>query len=78
MKDIKFALFFLENYLHFMNNCIRPPYRKLKPLESGFIEKSNFENNRDPLGLGGVKTAMSNIFMHDQQPVIAMITRSSP
>ena len=31
-----------------MKNCIRPPYRKLKPLESGFIENSNFENNKDP------------------------------
>ena len=29
-------------------NCIRPPYKKLKPLKSGFIENSNFENNRDP------------------------------
>ena len=36
---------FIENYLHFMKNCIRPPYKKLK---SGFIENSNFENNRDP------------------------------
>ena len=29
-------------------------------------------------GLGAMKTAMNDIFMHDQQPVIAMITRSSP
>ena len=39
---------FIENYLHFMKNCIRPPYKKLKSLKSGFIENSNFENNRDP------------------------------
>ena len=40
---------FIENYLHFIKkNCIRPPYKKLKPLKSGFIENSNFENNRDP------------------------------
>ena len=39
---------FIENYLHFMKNCIRPPYEKLKPLKSGFIENSIFENNRDP------------------------------
>ena len=39
---------FIENYLHFMKNCIRPHYEKLKPLKSGFIENSNFENNRDP------------------------------
>ena len=38
----------MENYLQFMKNCIRPPYEKLKPLKSGFIENSNFENNRDP------------------------------
>ena len=38
---------FIENYLHFMKNCIRPPYEKLKSLKSGFIENSNFENNRD-------------------------------
>ena len=38
----------IENYLHFMKNCIRPPYKKLKSLKSGFIENSNFENNRDP------------------------------
>ena len=29
-----------------MKNCIRSPYEK--PLKSGFIENSNFENNRDP------------------------------
>ena len=39
---------FIENYLHFMKNCIKPHYEKLKPLKSGFIENSNFENNRDP------------------------------
>ena len=39
---------FIENYLHFMENCIRPHYEKLKPLKSGFIENLNFENNRDP------------------------------
>ena len=39
---------FIENYLHFMKNCIRPPYKKLQSLKSGFIENSNFENNRDP------------------------------
>ena len=44
---IKCALF-IENYLHFMKNYIRPPYEKLKPLKSAFIENSNFENNRDP------------------------------
>ena len=41
---------FIENYLHFIKNCIRPPYKKLKSLKSGFIENSNFENNRDPCG----------------------------
>ena len=39
---------FIENYLHFMKNCIRPHYEKLKSLKSGFIENSNFENIRDP------------------------------
>jgi len=39
---------FIENYLHFMKNCIRPHYEKLKPLKSGFIDNSNFENFRDP------------------------------
>ena len=39
---------FIENYLHFIKNCIRPPYEKLKSLNSGFKENSNFENNRDP------------------------------
>ena len=48
LKYIKSTLF-IENYLHFMKNCIRPLYEKLKPLKSGFIENSNFENNRDPL-----------------------------
>ena len=42
---------FIENYLHFMKNCIRPHYEKLNPLKSGFIENSNFENNRDPGGV---------------------------
>ena len=41
---------FIENYLHFMKNCIRPPYEKLKSLKSGLVENSNFENNRDPWG----------------------------
>ena len=31
-----------------MKNCIRPHYEKHKPLKSGLIENSNFENNRDP------------------------------
>ena len=31
----------VENYLHFMKNCIRPPYKKLKSLKSGFVENSN-------------------------------------
>ena len=39
---------FIENYLHFMKNCMKPHYEKLKPLKSGFIKYSNFENNRDP------------------------------
>ena len=39
---------FIENYLHFMKNAIRPHYEKLYSLKSGFIENSNFENNRDP------------------------------
>ena len=39
---------FIENYLHFIKNSIRPPYKKLKSLKSGFIENLNFENNRDP------------------------------
>ena len=39
---------FIENYLHFIKNCVRPPHKKLKSLKSGFIENSNFENNRDP------------------------------
>ena len=30
-----------------MKNCIRPPYEKLKPLKSGFIENCNFENDRE-------------------------------
>ena len=47
--SLKFALFFIENYLHFMKNCIRPPYRKLKPLGTGFVENSNFENDKRPL-----------------------------
>ena len=34
-------------------NCIRPPYEKLKPLKSGFIENSIFENNRDPWHCSG-------------------------
>jgi len=39
---------FIENYLHFIKNCLRPPYEKLKPLKSDFIENSNFDINRDP------------------------------
>ena len=46
---------FIENYLHFMKNCIRPHYEKLNPLKSGFIENSNFENNRDPCNQGWIE-----------------------
>ena len=48
---------FIENCLHFMKNCIRPHYEKLKPLKSGFIENSIFENNRDPWLSGASATA---------------------
>ena len=48
LKYIKIALF-IENCLHFMKNCTRPPYEKLKPLKLGFIENSNFENDRDAI-----------------------------
>ena len=47
---------FIENYLHFMKNCIRPHYEKLKPLKSGFIENSNFENNGDPSDSDNLKS----------------------
>ena len=50
----------MENYLHFMKNCIRPHYEKLKHLKSGFIENSIFENNRDPCWEGGTKWLSSN------------------
>ena len=48
LKFIKCALFFYRKLPAFCENYIRPPYRKLKPLKSDFIENSNFENNRDP------------------------------
>ena len=47
LKNTKCTLFLLENNLHFMKKRIRPHYEKLKPFKSGFIENSNFENNRD-------------------------------
>ena len=54
-----------------MKNCIKPPYKKLKSLESGFIKNSNFENNRDPCdilaemeivswGMNAIKEAVKN------------------
>ena len=39
---------FLQNRIFLLMASLRPPYRKLKPLKPGFIENSNFENNRDP------------------------------
>ena len=39
---------FIENYPLFIENFEPPPYRKLKPLISAFIENSIFGNNRDP------------------------------
>ena len=39
---------FIENYPPFIENFRPPPYRKLQPLISAFIENSIFENNRDP------------------------------
>ena len=39
---------FTENYPPFIKNFGPPPYRKLKPLISAFIENSIFGNNRDP------------------------------
>ena len=56
---------FIENYLHFMKNCIRPPYEKLKSLKSGFIENSNFENNRDPCMMVKMNLVMKEIVVGD-------------
>ena len=39
---------FIENYPPFIENFRPPPYRKLLPLISAFIENSIFGNNRDP------------------------------
>ena len=39
---------FIENYPPFIENFGPPPYRKLQPLISAFIENSIFGNNRDP------------------------------
>ena len=39
---------FIENYPPFTENFRPPPYRKLQPLISAFIENSIFGNNRDP------------------------------
>ena len=40
--------FFIENDPPFIENYGPPPYRKLKPLISAYIENSFFGNNRDP------------------------------
>ena len=60
---------FIENYLHFMKNCIRPPYKKLKSLKSGFIENSNFENNRDPCMVSLTVVDDEAGFVHGHRPV---------
>ena len=39
---------FTENYPPFIENFGPPPYRKLQPIISAFIENSIFGNNRDP------------------------------
>jgi len=39
---------FTENYPLFIENFGSPPYRKLQPIISAFIENSIFGNNRDP------------------------------
>ena len=39
---------FIENYPPVIKNFGPPPYRKLKPLISAFIENSIFGNKRDP------------------------------
>ena len=44
----KLPLFITENYPPFTENFRPPPYRKLQPLISAFIENSFFGNNRDP------------------------------
>ena len=36
---------FIENYPPFIENYGQPPYRKLQPLKSAFIENSIFGNN---------------------------------
>ena len=58
-KYIKCA-HFTENDLHFMQNCIRLHYEKLKHLKSCFIENSNFESNRDPCTDNEVKRCQKN------------------
>ena len=60
---------FIENYLHFMKNCKRPHYEKLKSLKSGFIENSIFENNRDPwLQESGLRMGNFRQNVQDQLP----------
>ena len=66
---------FIENYLHFMKNCIRPHYEKLKPLKSGFIENLNFENNRDPW-LDKVNLAMQSV-VADQKSLAKLSPKQS-
>ena len=66
---------FIENYLHFMKNCIRPPYEKLKSLKLGIIGNYlHFMKNcirppyrkLKPLGTGFIEN--SN-FENDKRPL---------
>ena len=50
LKTTPFCI--VENYPPFIENYGPPPYRKLQPLISAFIENSIFGNNRDPWSAG--------------------------
>ena len=51
---------FIENYPPFIENFGPPPYRKVKPLISAFIENSIFGNHRDPCHGHHIPTRLSS------------------
>ena len=62
-----------------MKNCIRPHYEKLKPLKSGFMDNSNFENNRDPCRrIRGERAWACNVQVGSFSPINSMYIVSEP
>ena len=63
-----------RNYLHFIKNCIRPPYKKLKSLKSGFIKTRILKIIESPEAVSHKTTAEEEILIY---PLSVLVNRKT-